>query len=391
MNPAVLNYMQSQPAQQNPQMQPQQSFNPFDSGIRAAIESARVSLDMTEKQQDKALRRSMLSFADAYGNEPKAKGFMGNFGAVARSLSPAIMAHDEVEDASFRENNDLANQILKYQAAEQARQAQAEERQWHRQHAENQLAEQQRYHNMMDSYHKSKLQQNEISLPSNLEGMGLIPIDNKKDFASYLKDKKSIGKVLHDIDSLEEDYANFRTKAEKNIFDPMGPGRSVTNKAKDVAGRFFNNKALKEETAERETLDAKLKKFVTSSERDLKGGGNLGLGLIKFFKDENIYPTLSEDSPETFIAKLKMMKEETENSYKAANLSLQHKVHLDAFQVHDFESTLSGKKPEIPEAADIENVNNETVLMQDQSGKTYQIPASEANDALQDGLVLVEG
>lgn len=393
MNPAVLNYMQSQDASQNPNAQTQQPYNPFDSGIKAAIESARVSLDMTEKQQDKALRRSMLAFGNAYGNEPRAKGFMGNVGAVARSLSPAIMAHDEVEDASLRENNDLANQILKYQAAEQERQARDEERNWHRKHAENQLAEQQRYHNMMDAYHNKQLAQNNFSLPSNLEGTGLIPIDNKKDFATYLKDKKLIGKVLHDIDNIEKNYTDFREKTENNIFDPMGASRKVTNKAKDIAGRFFNNKQLREETAERETLDAKLKKFVTSSERELKGGGNLGLGLIRFFKDENIYPTLSEDNPETFIAKLKMMRDETETYYKAANLSLQHKVHLDASQVHDFENRLSGNNatPEALPNETLPTANNETVLMQDPEGKSYEIPAGEVNDALQDGLILVEG
>jgi hypothetical protein len=74
MNPAVLNYLQNQQTQQ-PVDNQEQPFNPFNSGIRAAIESARVSLDMTEKQQDKALRRSLLTFGDAYRNEPPRKGF----------------------------------------------------------------------------------------------------------------------------------------------------------------------------------------------------------------------------------------------------------------------------------------------------------------------------
>lgn len=380
MNPAVLNYMQSQAAQQNPQMPQEQPFNPFDSGIRAAIESARVSLDMTEKQQDKALRRSMLTFANAYGNEPRAKGFMGNFGAVARSLSPAIMAHDEVEDASFRENNDLANQILKYQAAEQERQARDEERQWHRQHAENQLAEQQRYHNMMTN-------KDGISAPYQINGMEIFPIENKRDFSAYTKDKKSLGSILNEVNELEEEYKKFRTNTVENVFDPMAQGSFATNKIKDVAGRFFNNKALKDETAERKTLGSKLNKFVISSERALKGGGVMGPRLIELFKEQGIYPDLDNDTPEIFESKLKMLKDEITNSYKAANLSLHYRAHIDPSQVNDFENRLSGNQP----TSEVPTDNNEVILMQDPEGKTYEIPANEVKDALQDGLILVEG
>lgn len=391
MNPAVLNYIQSQDTSQNPNMQTQQLYNPFDRGIRAAIESARVSLDMTEKQQDKALRRSMLSFGNAYGNEPRAKGFMGNVGAIARSLSPAIMAHDEVEDASLRENNDLANQILKYQAAEQERQARDEERNWHRQHAENQLAEQKRYHNMM-------VNKDGISGPSQINGMEIFPIENKRDFSAYAKDKKSLGSILNEVNELEEEYKKFRTNTAGNIFDPMAQGSFVTNKAKDVTGRFFNNKALKDETAERKTLGSKLNKFVISSERALKGGGVMGPRLIELFKEQGIYPDLDNDTPEIFESKLKMLKDEIANSYKAANLSLHYRSHIDPSQVNDFENRLSGNNA-TPETLPTETLstetlstaNNETVLMQDQEGKSYEIPANEVNDAIQDGLILVEG
>lgn len=384
MNPAVLNYLQSQQAEQpsqEMQSQGQQSYNPFDSGIRAAIESARVSLDMTEKQQDKALRRSMLGFANAYSNEPKRKGFIGNFGAVARSLSPAILAHDESEDLALKENNDLANQILKYQAAEQARQSQEEERNWHRQHAENQLAEQRRYHDMMSDYKNRKLEHNEASIPYELADMGVLPIDNKKDFSAYIKDKKSLGTILNEVNELDHDYKEFRKDTAGNIFDPMSPGRYVKNAAKDISGRFFNIQSLKEETAKRETLNSKLNKFVISSERALKGGGVMGPRLIELFKEQGIYPSLESDTPEVFESKLKMLKEEIENSYKAANLSLQYRAHIDPSQVADFESKLKGEN----------YTNKETVLMQDQNGNEYEIPAHDVNEAMQDGLSLIEG
>lgn len=381
MNPAVLNYLQSQQGQQpseEMQSQGQQSYNPFDSGIRAAIESARVSLDMTEKQQDKALRRSMLGFANAYSNEPKRKGFIGNFGAVARSLAPAILAHDESEDLALKENNDLANQILKYQAAEQARQSQEEERNWHRQHAENQLAEQRRYHDMMDSYHNRQLQNNDLSLSVDQD---FIPITSKSELTPYLKSKTAFGTVLKSTEHLEKKYKELREKYKDNIFDPMGRGSTVTNYAKNVAGNFLANKDLQQESNDIEAFNSLLNEYVASSERELKGGGSTGAQILEYFESKNIYPNFYKDNPKLFQSKLNTIKEKIEDAYKAANFSAKYKVHIDPFQVADFENKLKGEN----------NINKETVLMQDQNGNEYEIPAHDVNEAMQDGLSLIEG
>ncbi len=179
MNPALLNYLQQQqsggipqtedmsPMQQPmPQMQmgpPVQAkpYNPFDMGIKKAIESARESLGMTEKQQDKALRRSMLTFAGNIAQQPKQRGFLNNFGAASRALIPSIMAHDEVEDSSLKENNALANQILAYNSAEEARQMQQEDRQFNREYRTGQLEEQKRYHNLLDRFKTNAAGRNE--------------------------------------------------------------------------------------------------------------------------------------------------------------------------------------------------------------------------------------
>lgn len=386
MNPAVLNYLQSQQVEQPSQeMQPQgqQSYNPFDSGIRAAIESARVSLDMTEKQQDKALRRSMLSFANAYGNEPKRKGFIGNFGAVARSLSPAILAHDESEDLAFKENNNLANQILAYQAAEQQRQAQQEERNWHRQHAENQLAEQRRYHDMMDSYHNRQLQNNDLLASVDQD---FIPITSKSELAPYLKSKTALGTVLKSTEHLEKKYHELREKYKDNIFDPMGRGSTVTNYAKNITGNFLANKDLQQEANDIEAFNSLLNEYVASSERELKGGGSTGAQILEYFESKNIYPNFYKDNPKLFQSKLNTIKEKIEDGYKAANLSAKYKVHIDPLQVNDFENKLKSQETPIGN-----NTNKQTVFMQDQNGNEYEIPAHEVNEAIQDGLSLIEG
>ena len=394
MNPAVLNYLQSQQTQQPGNNQGTQPFNPFDSGIKAAIESARMSLDMTEKQQDKALRRSMLAFGDAYRNEAPQKGFLANFGSAARSLAPAILAHDEVEDQSFRENNNLANQILSYNAAEQQRQANEEEKQYRRAFERERFDEQKRQHALTEQYRQEKLRQNEL-MPAFGNGE-YVPIMNKTELTPYLKSKTAIGTVLKATDHLEKEYKKLREKYKNNIYDPMGRASRGTNFVKGLTGRLLDNKGLIEETNDIAAFNSLLNEYVLSSERDLKGGGSTGPEILKYFEAKNIYPNFATDNPQLFQSKLKAIKEKLEDGYKASNYSLKYKVHVDPFQVEGFEKTLRGEKPEqevIPEEIihTKPKVNNQAVLMQDPNGKKYQIPANEVEDAIQDGLILVEG
>ncbi len=181
MDQTLLNYLQQlqQVDQNQSRPQGQSPSNPFDIGISKAIASARESLGMTQKQQDKALRSSMLAFANNMSQQPKARGFFDNFSAVGRALAPAIAAHDQEEEAALIQNNALANQILAYQAAEQQAQAAEEQRAWQRQHAENQLEEQRRSHNLLNNFRRDKLdnqtKQNNLISSSNKQEEAIDP------------------------------------------------------------------------------------------------------------------------------------------------------------------------------------------------------------------------
>lgn len=398
MNPAILNYLQNQQMeeQQPVQMQTQEQapYNPFDLGIRRAIDSARESLGMTEKQQDKALRRSLLAFSQNMSQEPVQKGFLNNLGAVARSIGPAVGAYDMAEEEALNANNLLARQILAVKAQEEARQAQTEEREWRRQHAENQLAEQQRYHDLIGNRYRGGLGASmggtsEAGIPG--LGAEYLPLQDKREVLAYAKDKKALGTVLQDVNELENSYNKFRKDYEGNIIDPMSAISGIANPAKDILGRFGYMKELRQETADRKTLGSKLNKFVVTSERALKGGGVMGPTLIKMFKEQGIYPDLDHDTPEIFESKLKMLKEEIENSYKAANLSLNYGIRVDPSQVHDIENRLNA--PTDAEIVSEETMgmpqegNNELIMMKNSGGEIFQIPANEVEDAINDGLV----
>jgi hypothetical protein len=170
MNPALLNYLQANQQNQDQvglmdnvaegQLTNQQinnDSNLFDSGIRRAIESARESLGMTDKQQNKALRRSMLNFASNIANTPKQKGFFNNFGAVSRAMIPAISEHDAAEDAYESQNNVMYQQLQAREEKERAMADLAEEKAWKRDMEEQQLAELKRYHDLINAKNQAKL------------------------------------------------------------------------------------------------------------------------------------------------------------------------------------------------------------------------------------------
>jgi hypothetical protein len=341
MNPAVLNYLQSQ--QQPNQMsnmdqapQQQAPYNPFDAGINKAILSARESLGMTDKQQEKALRRSLLTFGDNIAQQPKQRGFWNNFGSVGRALSPAIMAHDDAEEASVTQNNALANQMLAYQAAEQNRLAQDEERNWRRKHAEAQLTEQRRAHDMMNMSRQQN-NQNAFSPVSTL-GTDYIPIESKSERIMYTKDKKASGEILQELSSIKKDYDQFKELTKGDFINPMTPYGigSTANAGKDFLGYFSGNKKLREETSKRKALDAKLGKFAIELERKIKGGV-LSEGMVKRFENKGLLPSLT-DPQDVFEEKLNNLTEEMAARYKASEASLRHGVHISPYDLAQLEN-----------------------------------------------------
>lgn len=170
MNPALLNYLQANQQNQDqmglmdnvaegqvPNSQISNDSNPFDSGIRRAIETARESLGMTDKQQDKALRRGLLNFAANISQTPKQKGFFANFGAASRAAIPAMLEYDTAEANYEADNNALANQILSYQDKQREALSKSEEQAWRHKMGEDNLAESRRYHDLINANNQARL------------------------------------------------------------------------------------------------------------------------------------------------------------------------------------------------------------------------------------------
>ncbi len=155
---AQSQYNQQQGQTQQGGMQQRSSlFNPFDSGMTGAINSARASLGLSDGQKDAALRKSLLTFGQGLAAQPRAKGFLANFGQVGKALAPSIMAYDDAEAAGEAENMAIAKEIADRDNYERQRLAQAEQQAWNNDFHNRQLAETTRGHNLMDNFRTKQL------------------------------------------------------------------------------------------------------------------------------------------------------------------------------------------------------------------------------------------
>lgn len=382
MNPALQNYLQNQQQQQGAPQTQQQPYNPFDAGIQKAIASARQSLGMTADQEEAAFNRGLLAFGDRIAETPPERGFWNNLASAGRALSPGIRAYDEAEAASMAENQNLANQILKYQGEEQDRQTAAEERAWRRQLAEQQLGEQRRAHDLMYGSMGARG-------IGGLNGAAaeFVPINNKVTQNNYINDKKKYGAALKQVDGLLKDNAKIEKDYENDTFSPTGPFSTYSAPAQNLLGILTNNQGYKEKAAKREALNSEFVELKAGLERALKGGV-LGPRILEYFDAEKLYPTIS-DTPEVRKEKLGKIQTKVKDAYDSADLSLKYGVQLDPYNVDQFKNYLNPQQTAPEEAAtssaNIMSSNNpRTVKMQNQAGEIFYIPYNEVESALGD-------
>ncbi len=398
MNPSLMNYLQNnqlsnqttgmqQQAQQGSQAPKpgQDSYNPFDSGIQKAIASARESLGMNKQQQENAFNNSLLAFGDNMAQMPREKGFWNNVGSIGRALSPALKTYDQSENAAMAENQGMANQILAYQKAEQARQDQQEERAWHRQHAENQLGEQRRYHDLMNSRMSSgnrTLNPNTQNESIDLEGRSFRPLD-KIEQRQANKFKKTAGNTYLAVKEINKSWDKLENLTKDNTFDPIGGYSQITNPVKDFFGRFANKENLKKETAARKDLGAKLGNLTAVLEAVKAGGGKLGQGMYDRLKPN--FPDLVKDDYETIKTKMDSINKEMETYYKAAKISADYGINIDPNDIDEMENEqLQSQQNLDQEGFQQGNPNADFVLMQNANGEQFSIPRGMMQEAMND-------
>lgn len=390
MDPALLNYLQAQnqSSGNNQMMQgegqlapSQENYNPFDTGISKAIQAARDSLGMTQKQQDKALRSSMLAFANNMAQQPRERGFFNNFASVGRAMSPALSTYDQEETSALNENNALANQILQYKAAEEQKRALEEQRAWQRNMAEAQLEEQRRNHNLLDRFRQDQF--------TNRENLEKEKLENK---AWEHRERHNATKLIPEITS----------QYEKNLeilptIDELG--KVIKNSNLSGSGKV-----------------AQLKRYiakVTGNDEDLINSKNLGQFYLEWM-NANSKGVLSDKDIAVYSAGFADIEKNPEGSIKILNrLSDKLKKKQDLYEKklnlyeQDPGSNLSSlsilNSSQIPEqregivpdstlVTDEPNSNDseDYVAMRDLDGKEWEVPANQVSRYETNGFERIE-
>lgn len=296
--------------------------DPFDKGIMRAVKSAKESLAMDDDQEDRALRNSMLSFGEAIGQMPRAKGFLANFAQAGRALGPALKTHDAYEDEAKNINRQAIGQAQQFRAAEDARAAALEQQAYAREMAdrqrdflERQLDEQKDFHRQslenarIKAENKTSTTKGGIPLHSNVDAAGLV----EGKYVPFLKDKdrdpyskKLMGANLvttHLLDA--QDYINDFDSKYKNTALSAPLIGSTVGKSKSLIGHFSGNAKTQKEGTDRAALDQKIGTLATKFEKELKGGILTG-DIVERFARMGVVP-LANDSPEVIKSKLKEM------------------------------------------------------------------------------------
>lgn len=391
MNPAIINYVQSQQQiadqmrllnenSQNANSEPiNASPNPFDSGIQRAISTARDSLGMTEKQQDRALRRSLLNFAANIAQTPKQKGFFNNFGAISRAALPAISEYDNAEAEAEMANNTLANQILNYQRGLRAEAFEREKFNNQRQFQQDQLAETKRHHDLLDKFNQAKLEaKNNSAIDSNTNPYGY--------------DDKTLGYVarLNTDEQKEIHQKNISSKATLEVLKDMkeiikeerengswGVGGSLSAQAI----RAF--KKLSGVDKSRQALELMKDPFYQGL-KDKFGARITNLDLELFLKT---IPDLTQD-PEVSLAELqkRMDQEELSNNRRLAAINIAMSKYKGRVNAYDplIQKEVDELYPSITKQAE-----NKKVLVRSPNGETKRVPASQVDILTKRGGVIV--
>ena len=328
MNHALLDYYRQMQGQgQGGDIPPPTPYNPFDAGISRAIEAARESLGMTGKQQDRAMRNSILKFAEEVSGQPWQKGFFANFAAAGKALGPAINTYDQEEEAALEANNALANQILQYQSKEQARAAAEEESAWRRETADRQFNENVRQHNLLENFRNRSLgQQLEIA---------------------QAKAEAKEG------DGTKSELMSMLNAAENLIRESGGEGhrgRIARGLNKVVPGGYRNNES---------------QSAINTMGDILRGKLFNAWGYRNQAEFEHVPSISAENPPEVNLAIIKQLK---------------GMIGIPMQDIAEEEEAINDEGLELPQS----------VIMQDAQGNRYEIPAIEAEEALRDGLIPIK-
>jgi len=305
--------------------------NPFDEGIAKAVSSTRSNLGMSRDQEHRAINNALLALGNGLANEPVMRGFKNNLGVIGRAMNPALAAYNTSEDAALKENEQLANQILQHQRAEQALADAREEKVWHRKFQEKQLEETKRAHNLLDNFRKEELQYKKNKYGSDSELDRLAPkIRTDSAFDKVGLQARKSAEFYEEVKEMNHKYQDLKDTMKKAGIDTTNP--FVFNKALRNASGFlssFTKDPIQREIASKYAdLAAANKRVMQTAEKALKDGALTNF-TVKYGDDNKLYPSFGSEPYDEYERKLKTMLNDASTGYESSSLALQTGRHID--------------------------------------------------------------
>lgn len=321
MEEEILNQVQTLPARRNP----------FDEGIAKAISSTRSNLGMSRDQEHRAMNNALLALGNGLASEPIQRGFKNNLGVIGRAMNPALSAYNTREDEAFKENEQLANQILQHQRAQEALEAAKEEKAWHRNFQERQLEETKRAHNLLDNFRQKELRYKKNKHGSDSELDRLAPkIRTDSAFDKVGLQARKSAEFYEEVKEMEHKYKDLKetmTKAGIDTSNPFVFNKALRN-ASGFLSSFTKDPTQREIAAKYADLLASNKRVMQTAEKALKNGALTNF-TVKYGDDNKLYPSFGSEPYDEYERKLKTMLNDANTGYEASSLALQTGRHID--------------------------------------------------------------
>lgn len=321
MEEEILNQVQTLPARRNP----------FDEGIAKAISSTRSNLGMSRDQEHRAMNNALLALGNGLASEPIQRGFKNNLGVIGRAMNPALSAYNTREDEAFKENEQLANQILQHQRAQEALEAAKEEKAWHRNFQERQLEETKRAHNLLDNFRQKELRYKKNKHGSDSELDRLAPkIRTDSAFDKVGLQARKSAEFYEEVKEMAHKYKDLKetmTKAGIDTSNPFVFNKALRN-ASGFLSSFTKDPTQREIAAKYADLLASNKRVMQTAEKALKNGALTNF-TVKYGDDNKLYPSFGSEPYDEYERKLKTMLNDANTGYEASSLALQTGRHID--------------------------------------------------------------
>lgn len=305
--------------------------NPFDEGIAKAVASSRSNLGMSRDQEHRAMNNALLALGNGLASEPIQRGFKNNLGVIGRAMNPALNAYNTSEDEAFKENEQLANQILQHQRAQEALEAAKEEKAWHRNFQERQLEETKRAHNLLDNFRQKELRYKKNKHGSDSELDRLAPkIRTDSAFDKVGLQARKSAEFYEEVKEMEHKYKDLKetmTKAGIDTSNPFVFNKALRN-ASGFLSSFTKDPTQREIAAKYADLLASNKRVMQTAEKALKNGALTNF-TVKYGDDNKLYPSFGSEPYDEYERKLKTMLNDANTGYEASSLALQTGRHID--------------------------------------------------------------